>query len=164
MPEKLRHEKCRLVGLAWIRREVILLMLAKYGVGAQRAAPAPARHSLCPKTTLYFASINKRFTCSELSSFWAIVKRADRCRRHLLEQPPRLWTASPLLVQCCLQPRPLERVRTLRRHAPGQFAATAAARTANPSRRSGSSGRRGQSGGETLTRRCLVDEPRAFER
>ena len=37
-----------------------LLMLAKYGVGAQRAAPAPARHSLCPKTTLYSASISKR--------------------------------------------------------------------------------------------------------
>ena len=34
-------------------------MLAKYGVGAQRAAPAPARHALYPKTTLYSASINK---------------------------------------------------------------------------------------------------------
>jgi hypothetical protein len=38
---------------------VQLLMLAKYGVGAQRAAPAPARHSLYPKTTLYSASINR---------------------------------------------------------------------------------------------------------
>ena len=37
-----------------------LLMLAKYGVGAQRAAPAPARHALYPKTTLYSASINRR--------------------------------------------------------------------------------------------------------
>ncbi len=35
-----------------------LLMFAKYSVGAQRAAPAPTRHSLCPKTTLYFAGIN----------------------------------------------------------------------------------------------------------
>ena len=34
-------------------------MFAKYSVGAQRAAPAPARHSLCPKTSLYSASINK---------------------------------------------------------------------------------------------------------
>ena len=35
-----------------------LLMFAKYSVGAQRAAPAPARHSLCPKTTLYSARLN----------------------------------------------------------------------------------------------------------
>ena len=39
-----------------------LLMFAKYSVGAQRAAPAPARHSLYPKTTLYSASINKTKT------------------------------------------------------------------------------------------------------
>ena len=37
-----------------------LLMFAKYSVGAQRAAPALARHLLCPKTTLYSAGINKR--------------------------------------------------------------------------------------------------------
>ena len=36
-----------------------LLMFAKYSVGAQRAAPALARHLLCPKTTLYSAGINK---------------------------------------------------------------------------------------------------------
>ena len=35
-----------------------LLMFAKYSVGAQRAAPALARHLLCPKTTLYSAGIN----------------------------------------------------------------------------------------------------------
>ena len=40
-----------------IRRR--LLMFAKYSVGAQRAAPALARHLLCPKTTLYSAGINK---------------------------------------------------------------------------------------------------------
>ena len=34
-------------------------MFAKYSVGAQRAAPALARHLLCPKTTLYSAGINK---------------------------------------------------------------------------------------------------------
>ena len=37
-----------------------LLMFAKYSVGAQRAAPALARHLLCPKTTLYSAGINNR--------------------------------------------------------------------------------------------------------
>ena len=36
-----------------------LLMFAKYSVGAQRAAPALARHLLCPKTTLYSAGINR---------------------------------------------------------------------------------------------------------
>ena len=36
-----------------------LLMFAKYSVGAQRAAPALARHLLCPKTTLYSAGIKK---------------------------------------------------------------------------------------------------------
>ena len=40
---------------------VHLLMFAKYSVGAQRAAPAPARHSLCPKTILYSAGINRAF-------------------------------------------------------------------------------------------------------
>ena len=39
---------------------LVLLMFAKYSVGAQRAAPALARHLLCPKTTLYSAGINKR--------------------------------------------------------------------------------------------------------
>ena len=34
-------------------------MLAKYCVGAQGAATVSARHSLCPKTTLYSADINK---------------------------------------------------------------------------------------------------------
>ena len=34
-------------------------MFAKYSVGAQRAAPALARHLLCPKTTLYSAGINR---------------------------------------------------------------------------------------------------------
>ena len=36
-------------------------MFAKYSVGAQRAAPALARHLLCPKTTLYSAGINNTF-------------------------------------------------------------------------------------------------------
>ena len=34
-------------------------MFAEHSVGAQRAAPAPARHSLCPKSTLYSAGINR---------------------------------------------------------------------------------------------------------
>ena len=34
-------------------------MFAKYSVGAQRAAPAPARHSQGPKTTLHSAGINR---------------------------------------------------------------------------------------------------------
>ncbi len=48
------------------QRIVHLLMFAKYSVGAQRAAPAPARHSLCPKSTLYSAGINRtrRSSCS----------------------------------------------------------------------------------------------------
>ena len=37
----------------------LLLMFSKYSVGAQRAAPALARHLLCPKTTLYSAGINR---------------------------------------------------------------------------------------------------------
>ena len=36
-----------------------LLMLAQYCVGAQGAATVSARHSLCPKTTLYSAGVNK---------------------------------------------------------------------------------------------------------
>ena len=43
-----------------------LLMFAKYSVGAQRAAPALARHLLCPKTTLYSAGINR----SEARPVW----------------------------------------------------------------------------------------------
>ena len=39
-------------------------MFAKYSVGAQRAAPALARHLLCPKTTLYSAGINKAEACA----------------------------------------------------------------------------------------------------
>ena len=34
-------------------------MFAKYSVGAQRAAPALARHLLCPENTLYSAGINR---------------------------------------------------------------------------------------------------------
>ena len=41
-----------------ITKQSQLLMFAKYSVGAQRAAPALARHLLCPKTTLYSAGIN----------------------------------------------------------------------------------------------------------
>ena len=41
-------------------------MFAKYSVGAQRAAPALARHLLCPKTTLYSAGINRRELGQEL--------------------------------------------------------------------------------------------------
>ena len=37
-----------------------LLIFAQYSVEAQHAAPAPVRHSLCPKTTLYSAGVNKR--------------------------------------------------------------------------------------------------------
>ena len=40
-------------------------MFAKYSVGAQRAAPALARHLLCPKTTLYSAGINKSYTARQ---------------------------------------------------------------------------------------------------
>ena len=41
-------------------------MFAKYSVGAQRAAPALARHLQCPKTTLYSAGINRRELGQEL--------------------------------------------------------------------------------------------------
>ena len=43
-------------------------MFAKYSVGAQRAAPALARHLLCPKTTLYSAGINKTWFCAAVSA------------------------------------------------------------------------------------------------
>ncbi len=45
--------------LGFRRSGSTLLMFAKYSVGAQRAAPALARHLLCPKTTLYSAGINR---------------------------------------------------------------------------------------------------------
>lgn len=35
-----------------------LLMFAQYGVGPRHTALAPARHLLCPKSTLYSAGIN----------------------------------------------------------------------------------------------------------
>ena len=44
-------------GKKW--RQFLLLMLAKYCVGAKGAATVSARHSLCPKTTLYSAGINR---------------------------------------------------------------------------------------------------------
>ena len=40
-------------------RGFILLMFAQYSVKVRHAAPAPARHSLCSKVTLYSAGINK---------------------------------------------------------------------------------------------------------
>ena len=42
-----------------LRLEQDLLMLAQYCVGAQGAATVSVRHSLCPKTTLYSAGINR---------------------------------------------------------------------------------------------------------
>ena len=51
-----------LVVAPWCPPCGVLMMLAKYSVGAQRAAPAPARHSLCPKPTLYSAGINNVVT------------------------------------------------------------------------------------------------------
>ena len=38
--------------------DAILLMFAQYSVKVRHAAPAPARHSLCSKVTLYSAGIN----------------------------------------------------------------------------------------------------------
>ena len=56
LPPYLRRTKSVEELIPWLSpRE--LLMFAKYSVGAQRAAPALARHLLCPKTTLYSAGI-----------------------------------------------------------------------------------------------------------
>ena len=60
-----------------------LLMFAKYGVGAQRAAPAPARHSLCPKTTLYSAGINKCHSWRGARRCFAVDRRVGRRLRAL---------------------------------------------------------------------------------
>ena len=78
-----------------------LLMFAKYSVGAQRAAPAPTRHSLCPKTTLYFAGIK-----SFLWMFNARTPRSDEpLTSELLTQAPNRLPTRPFAPKTPLPPK-----------------------------------------------------------
>ena len=72
-------------------------MFAKYSVGAQRAAPALARHLLCPKTTLYSAGINT-FTWQE---FLHALCTLDRkwCKRRAKEPGGRTALIAMLLLK-----------------------------------------------------------------
>ena len=76
--------------LWWPSKMRPLLIFAKYSVGAQRAAPALARHLLCPKTTLYSAGINKRVPRR------SAARSADLCALEHGDVPSRNpWGGTP---------------------------------------------------------------------